>query len=433
MRDAVAELSVQSAKNASNSVVAPGDKSLPLNSVFGSFGEALHAWHSSGGYEADKKIPGETMIAAFCGALQIPYGSLNTLYQMRSYEYFEDTDWIFDWMRNQGFVEHTKEVFMFIDEGNRPTARLCVLCVGDKNFYIMFMGDERIGLALREEIGKHICTDVAARDRPVYLEVTLEKMPSGERVPSINQHEVQNVRETMDEFYPYLNGGASSLLQDFMESDEGALILMGPPGTGKSSAISAAIKSMNLIPIYVKSTEVIEHPDFVSFVMAQSDLRMKMAQEGETGRSTLYKQKLADHPSRDLGRPFTKIDWDRRIPLIVIEDAGALIAPIKEGNKLMANLLNELDGIGSALSRKVIFTTNLTSTKNIDEALLRPGRCYDAVTFHLLTPEQAVKARKAAGLPDFEVMPTKDIPLAEAVRKPRRKISIERAKNRIGF
>lgn len=433
MKDAVAELSMKSISQTIGAERPLGANSLPLNSVFGSYGEALHSWLSSGGFEGEKKMPNDLMITSFCHALQIQYFSFNTANQLQTYEYFEDVDWAVEWLDGQGFVIQFPGAYLFIDEGNRPIARVVFSQTATRNFNLAFCGDIRIGKALRDEVRKHVRVDEIDRNRPSYLEVVLLKKPNGDRDPELLQIDVQNTRKVVPEFYPYLDGGASGLIADFLESEDGALILMGPAGTGKSSAISAAILDLNLIPIYVKSTEVAEHHDFVNFVMRVSDERMRKAQEGDKGRSILFKQNFSDHRFLELNQMINRQPADTRIPVIVVEDAGALISPIKEGNKLMSNLLNELDGLGSSLSRKIIFTTNLMSTKSIDEALLRPGRCYDAVMFHLLTPAQAVTARRAAGLPDFEVLPTKDISLAEAVRKPRKKISIERARNKIGF
>ena len=47
---------------------------------------------------------------------------------------------------------------------------------------------------------------------------------------------------------------------------------------------------------------------------------------------------------------------------------------------------------------------------------MREGRCYDVIEFRLLTPAEAIAARKAHGLPDFEETPTKDMSLADPTR-----------------
>jgi SpoVK/Ycf46/Vps4 family AAA+-type ATPase len=121
------------------------------------------------------------------------------------------------------------------------------------------------------------------------------------------------------------------------------------------------------------------------------------------------------------------------VPVIVVEDADALLRPRSEGNLIMPELLNETDGIGSNHTRKIIFTTNLASISDIDEALTRAGRCYGVINCRLLTPEEAIAARRANGLPDFEAVPVKDVSLAEALRKPRKRICISNGKAGLGF
>jgi SpoVK/Ycf46/Vps4 family AAA+-type ATPase len=124
---------------------------------------------------------------------------------------------------------------------------------------------------------------------------------------------------------------------------------------------------------------------------------------------------------------------DPRVPMIVVEDADLLLSPRSTGNMSMAQLLNETDGISSNHDRKVVFTTNLSRRSDIDEALMRTGRCYDVIEFRLLTPEEAIAARKAHGLPDFEETPVKDMSLADALRKPRKRIFVKNGKIGIGF
>jgi len=47
------------------------------------------------------------------------------------------------------------------------------------------------------------------------------------------------------------------------------------------------------------------------------------------------------------------------------------------------------DGIVRAQGRKIFFTTNLPNVGDLDDALLRPGRCFGAIHARSLTPPQA--------------------------------------------
>ena len=120
----------------------------------------------------------------------------------------------------------------------------------------------------------------------------------------------------------------------------------------------------------------------------------------------------------------------KRFPMLVVEDCDGLLAP-KHTNPLMSTLLNQTDGVESLEGRKVMFTTNLKNAADIDEALCRPGRCYEVQHFRPLNPEEAIIARRVAGLPEFVTPPVKSMTLAEALRPPRRKLQIRNGT--IGF
>jgi ATP-dependent 26S proteasome regulatory subunit len=47
------------------------------------------------------------------------------------------------------------------------------------------------------------------------------------------------------------------------------------------------------------------------------------------------------------------------------------------------------DGLVTTKGKKMIFSTNLPSIRDIDSALIRPGRCFDIVTFDQLDVAQA--------------------------------------------
>jgi SpoVK/Ycf46/Vps4 family AAA+-type ATPase len=212
---------------------------------------------------------------------------------------------------------------------------------------------------------------------------------------------------------------------------------MGPPGTGKSSLVAAGVEALDLLPIYAKRADAILDKNFVSFVFGASDTYMaKIAGTAAKARSDLFVETLTKEREFKAGQPLLQKNVDEeapRVPIIVVEDADMLLAPRSSGNMIMPQLLNETDGIGSNHTRKIVFTTNLSHTRDIDEALMRAGRCYEVVNCRLLTPKEAVAARWANGLPEFEVMPTNDISLAEALRKPRKKISISNGKAGLGF
>jgi len=98
----------------------------------------------------------------------------------------------------------------------------------------------------------------------------------------------------------------------------------------------------------------------------------------------------------------------------VVEDADILLTDRKhEGNKTMAKLLNVSDGLVKVANKKVIFTANLKTKREIDPALTRAGRCFDVVNFRDLTKAEAKLAAEVSGIAD----PEKSLPLCELFDK----------------
>jgi ATP-dependent 26S proteasome regulatory subunit len=56
---------------------------------------------------------------------------------------------------------------------------------------------------------------------------------------------------------------------------------------------------------------------------------------------------------------------------------------------MMHRFLNVGDGLVTTKGKKMIFSTNLPSIRDIDSALVRPGRCFDIVTFDVLSAVDA--------------------------------------------
>lgn len=85
--------------------------------------------------------------------------------------------------------------------------------------------------------------------------------------------------------------------------------------------------------------------------------------------------------------------------LLLVEDADFCLIPRGSDNmSALSALLNLTDGIvGRALDVRVIVTTN-APVKEIDQALLRPGRLLERVSFDRLTPEHgAAVFRRLSG------------------------------------
>ena len=146
------------------------------------------------------------------------------------------------------------------------------------------------------------------------------------------------------EAYPYLNIEELSL--SYWKCNEPIMVLMGPPGTGKTRLIRYMIDS-----ICKNEKRTID-------VMFSSD--QAVIEQGE------------------LFMCFLK---DRDCNFLVLEDVDYHLGARKDGNTAMYNFLSISNGLAVNLqkSKKIILSTNLPNIKNIDPALLRPGRCYDII------------------------------------------------------
>mgnify|MGYP003339843314 FL=1 len=164
-------------------------------------------------------------------------------------------------------------------------------------------------------------------------------------------------RLPVTEMYPFL--GTESLddyYTRFMNADSNILLLIGPPGTGKTSFIRGLLQHQKTSAIVTYDSEILEKDYvFARFIESASEI-------------------------------------------MVLEDADTFLKPRKDGNTMMHKFLNVGDGLVTTRRKKMIFSTNLPSTKDIDPALIRPGRCFDIVHFDLLNQTQAESAAQALGV-----------------------------------
>lgn len=154
----------------------------------------------------------------------------------------------------------------------------------------------------------------------------------------------------IEEMYPWLNGESlESYYQRYMESSASIMILYGPPGTGKTSFIRGLLSS----------TESSANVTYDEAILSKDSLFSDFI-EGSSN-------------------------------VLVIEDADLFLSSRKDGNVMMHRFLNVGDGLVTVKGKKIIFSTNLPNIKDIDEALLRPGRCFSVVNFRELTTSESKK------------------------------------------
>ena len=160
-------------------------------------------------------------------------------------------------------------------------------------------------------------------------------------------------------FYPWLQEEPFEYIDRFMASDEGVLILRGEPGTGKTSFIQ------NLI--------------------------------WRSGKDAMFTYEDKLFHSDEM---FVEFMTTEQADLLIMEDADVLILPREgDGNTVMKKFLNIGDGLVRLDKKKLVISANVVQVDKIDEALLRPGRCFDAPLFERLTWSQACIAADAAGIP----------------------------------
>jgi hypothetical protein len=190
--------------------------------------------------------------------------------------------------------------------------------------------------------------DVLGKLRSMYDEITtsVEWMISGDgntiTVPLYTPHGIG------DSSYPFVEEGVEQFVDDFLNSTENVLLLIGEPGTGKSNFCKYIIARSKRNALITYDPEIMKKDGiFAQFI------------EGDAGS-------------------------------LIFEDADQFLGARTEGNPYMSKILNVGDGLVSMKGKKIIFSTNLPNLDDVDPALLRPGRCRGVIQFRKLTHAESV-------------------------------------------
>ena len=165
-------------------------------------------------------------------------------------------------------------------------------------------------------------------------------------------------------FYPWLSKPLNEYYDAYLSSEETILLLMGVPGTGKTSFIRDFLLKNKLDSVITYDERLLRNDNFfLDFITSDESDRSEMNND-----------------------------------VLIIEDADTLIADReKSENSLLAKILNVSDGLVKNINKKIIFSTNITDVDTIDPALIRPGRCFDVLNFRKLNYEESLAVLDSTG------------------------------------
>jgi hypothetical protein len=201
---------------------------------------------------------------------------------------------------------------------------------GDNDWilYITKYITEELGL---QKFENHIKWFYSERGDNVKLPIYTNKLPVNEMYPFIGTE-----NNSLEEYY-----------KKYIESDSSVLVLIGPPGTGKTTFIKGLLH-------YAQASAILSYN---STVLSRDEIFVDFITDDEA--------------------------------FMIIEDCDTMLEDRSEGNTMMHRFLNISDGLVTVKGKKIIFTTNLPSVNSVDPALLRSGRCFDVLHFRELNFSEA--------------------------------------------
>lgn len=159
-----------------------------------------------------------------------------------------------------------------------------------------------------------------------------------------------------DVLYPSIKGGVDAFYEEYDNSDSPILVLLGPPGMGKTSFIRNFIYKYQKDALITYDQALMETDEFFLFFL------------------------------------------ENQHDVLLLEDFDIFLRSREEDdNKIMNKFLNLSSGIVDISDKKIIVTANLDK-QHIDSALVRPGRCFEVLEMNRYTTAEASAIIDAEGL-----------------------------------
>lgn len=238
------------------------------------------------------------------------------------------------------------------------------------------------------------------KDEAHRLCISTAKLPSvqlitaGEFGLELNSFDIGATKVDLDKNY---NNNLASFDTEFISalndtSKRGLHFLYGKPGTGKTNYLRHIISSIKKDVIFIPSgmAESLSDPGFINMLVTQA-----------------------------------------RGQVLIIEDAEkAIVARESSQNKAVSTLLNISDGLLSDILNMQIICTFNTDIKNVDAALLRPGRLLTKYEFNEL---DVVKANTLSINLGFNRVYNHPVSLSEIYSNRETQIISLQTKKAVGF